>query len=152
MLGDQDAADRFLREHLPSEVIELITSDPPEPVPGSFVDAELRQHHSDLLLRIQLNSGQDAFAYVLLEHKSSSDPAVRLQLLRYILRILVTWYEQHDKRLPLPPVLPVLVHQGPRGLEDLLRIRGPVRRGPSGTAAPPAFLPTCAGRLGLHCR
>jgi predicted transposase YdaD len=113
VLGDREAADRFLREHLPPEVIELITSDPPEPVPGSFVDAELRQHHSDLLFRVQLNTGRDAFAYVLMEHKSSPDPGVRLQLLRYIVRILGTWYEQHDKRLPLPPVLPLLVNQGP---------------------------------------
>jgi predicted transposase YdaD len=48
-----------------------------------------------------------------MEHKSSPDPTARLQLLRYIVRILVNWHEQHDKRLPLPPVLPLLVHQGP---------------------------------------
>ena len=65
------------------------------------------------MFRVQLNTGQDAFAYILVEHKSSPDPAVRLQLLRYIVRVLVTWYEQHDKRLPLPPVMPLLVHQGP---------------------------------------
>lgn len=113
VLGNQQAADTFLREHLPPEVIELLTSDSPEPVPGSFVDEELRQHHSDLLFRVRLNTGQDAFAYVLMEHKSSPDPTARLQLLRYIVRILVNWHEQHDKRLPLPPVLPLLVHQGP---------------------------------------
>jgi hypothetical protein len=48
-----------------------------------------------------------------LEHKSSPDSAARLQLLRYIVRILVNWYEQNGRRLPLPPVLPLLVHQGP---------------------------------------
>lgn len=113
VLGDQKAADTFLREHLPAEVMALMTCDPPELVRGSFVDEELRQHHSDLLFRVQLNTGQDAFAYVLVEHKSSPDPMTRLQLLRYVVRILVTWYEEHDKRLPLPPVLPLLVHQGP---------------------------------------
>jgi predicted transposase/invertase (TIGR01784 family) len=73
VLGNQRAADTFLREHLPPAVIELLTSDLPEPVRGSFVDEELRQHHSDLLFRIKLNTGQDAFAYILMEHKSSSD-------------------------------------------------------------------------------
>jgi Putative transposase, YhgA-like len=53
-----------------------------------------------------------------LEHKSSPDLAARLQLLRYIVRILVNWYEQHGKRLPLPPVLPLLVHQGPGDWES----------------------------------
>jgi predicted transposase YdaD len=117
VLSDPRVADTFLREHLPPEVLELLTCDPPEWVPGSYVDEELRQHHSDLLFRVQLNSGQDAFAYILMEHKSSPDAAARLQLLRYIARILVTWHEQHDKRLPLPPVLPLVVHQGPGNWE-----------------------------------
>jgi predicted transposase YdaD len=113
VLGNQRAADTFLREHLPPAVIELLTSDLPEPVRGSFVDEELRQHHSDLLFRIKLNTGQDAFAYILMEHKSSSDSGAPLQLLRYIVRILANWYDEHNKQLPLPPVLPLLVHQGP---------------------------------------
>ena len=113
VLGNQQAADTFLREHLPREVIELLTPEPPEPVRGSFVDEKLRQHHSDLLFSLQLNTGQDALVYVLVEHKSSVDPAARLQLLRYIVRVLTDWHEGHDKRLPLPAVLPLLVHQGP---------------------------------------
>jgi len=38
-----------------------------------------------------------------------------LQLLRYVVRVLVRWYEQNGKRLPLPSVLPLLAHQGPEG-------------------------------------
>src|ERR1700738_4364383 len=109
VLSDPKLADTFLREHLPADVVDLLGPEPPEPVPGSFVDEELRQHHSDLLFRVRLNTGRDAFAYVLMEHKSSPDPTARPQLLRYIVRILVNWHEQHDKRLPLPPVLPLLV-------------------------------------------
>jgi Putative transposase, YhgA-like/Domain of unknown function (DUF4351) len=52
-------------------------------------------------------------AYVLVEHKSSSERGARLQLLRYIVRILVNWYEQNEPPLPLPVVLPLLVHPGP---------------------------------------
>lgn len=36
-----------------------------------------------------------------------------MQLLRYIVRILTNWYEQNGRQLPLPPVLPLVVHQGP---------------------------------------
>jgi hypothetical protein len=115
VLGDQQTAGIFLREHLPPKLSELLAPSAPEPMPGSFVDEELRQHHSDLLFRVQLNTGGDAFAYVLMEHKSSPDPVARLQLLRYIVRILVKWYEQNGQQLPLPPVLPLLVHQGPDG-------------------------------------
>ena len=57
VLSDQQAAGTFLREHLPSEVTGLLTCDLPERVPGSFVDEELRQHHSDLLFQVRLNTG-----------------------------------------------------------------------------------------------
>ena len=111
-LSDPEMAGTFLREHLPVELAELLGPEPPEPVPGSFVDEELRQHHSDLLFRVRLKSGSGAFAYVLFEHKSVADQAARLQLLRYVVRLLTQWYEQ-KQQLPLPPVLPLLVHQGP---------------------------------------
>jgi predicted transposase YdaD len=113
VLSDPKLADSFLREHLPADVVGLLASEPPEPVPGSFVDEELRQHHSDLLFRVRLKTGSDAFAYMLLEHKSSPHPGARLQLLRYVVRILSQWYEQNQRKLPLPAVLPLLANQGP---------------------------------------
>jgi predicted transposase/invertase (TIGR01784 family) len=114
-LSDPELAATFLREHLPTELAELLGPEPPEPLPGSFVDEELRQHHSDLLFRIQLKTGGNAFAYVLMEHKSSPDHGARLQLLRYIVRVLTDYYEQNEHQLPLPPVLPLLANQGPDG-------------------------------------
>lgn len=115
VLGEPQLAGTFLREHLPAEVAELLGPEPPEPVAGSFVDEDLREHHSDLLFRMQLKEGQDAFTYVLMEHKSTPDRGARLQLLRYVVRVLTDWYERNGRRLPLPPVLPLLVHQGPEG-------------------------------------
>jgi predicted transposase YdaD len=53
-LSDPLLAGTFLREHLPPDVAGLLGSEPPEPVPVSFVDEELRQHHSDLLFRVHL--------------------------------------------------------------------------------------------------
>ena len=114
-LGDPELAGTFLREHLPPDIAGELGPELPEPIPGTFVDEELRQHHSDLLFRIQLKAGRDAFAYVLMEHKSSPDPGARLQLLRYVVRVLTDRYEQSKQRLPLPPVLPLLAHQGPEG-------------------------------------
>jgi predicted transposase YdaD len=81
VLSDTALAGTFLREHLPPEVAALLDVEPPELVPGSFVDEELRQHHTDLLFRVHLKVGPDAFAYVLMEHKSHPDPGARLQLL-----------------------------------------------------------------------
>ena len=116
VFGDAESAGTFLREHLPPEVSGLLGPEAPERVESSFVDEELAQHQSDLLFRVRLrtDNGAAAFAYVLMEHKSAPDPLARLQLMRYVVRILVRWYEQ-NKRLPLPAVLPLLAHHGPRG-------------------------------------
>jgi predicted transposase YdaD len=111
-MGEPELAARFLREHLPFEVAELLATERPELLPGSFVDENLAQHHSDLLFRLRLKTGDAALAYVLLEHKSSPDEGTPLQLLRYIVRILAKWYDEHE-RLPLPVVLPLVAHQGP---------------------------------------
>src|SRR5579884_3133489 len=105
LLSDRQAADLFLREHLPEDVVDLFAPQLPKVSPGSY--ELLGQHHSDLLFEIQLKTGQDALAYVLLEHKSSPDQTTRLQLLRYIVRILTRWHKEHEC-LPLPPVLPVV--------------------------------------------
>jgi len=115
VLSDPELAGTFLREHLPPELTSLLGPETPQPVPGSFVDEELQQHHSDLIFSVRLHKGGAAFAYVLLEHKSAPDPGARLQLLRYVVRLLTRWYEENDKQLPLPPVLPLLLHHGVRG-------------------------------------
>jgi predicted transposase/invertase (TIGR01784 family) len=114
VLGDPRAADTFLREHLPQDLVSLFAPQLPELLPGSFVDELLGQHHSDLLFHIQLKTGHDALAYLLMEHKSSPEAETRLQLLRYIVRILTQWHDEH-RRLPLPPVLPLIAHHGPGG-------------------------------------
>jgi predicted transposase YdaD len=111
-MSKPELAGRFLQERLPSEVVELLSPKPPELLPGSFVDEGFALHHSDLLFRLQLKTGDPAFAYLLLEHKSSPDAGTPLQLLRYIVRILAEWYDEHE-RLPLPVVLPLVAHQGP---------------------------------------
>jgi predicted transposase YdaD len=127
-LGNGASAHIFLREHLPPRIAALLGPEPPEPDCASFVDEDLAQHHSDLLFRLSLNTGSDTLAYVLFEHKSAPDPATPLQLLRYIVRVLAKWYDEH-KRLPLPVVLPLIVHQGPKGWEcstSFIDLFGPV--------------------------
>jgi predicted transposase/invertase (TIGR01784 family) len=113
-MSKPELAGTFLREHLPVELAGLLSPELPEQVPGSYVDEELAQHHCDLVFRVRLKNGDPALAYVLLEHKSSADPLTRLQLLRYIVRILTRWHEENDQ-LPLPVVMPVVAHQGPPG-------------------------------------
>jgi predicted transposase/invertase (TIGR01784 family) len=94
---------------------------------GSYIDEALSGSQSDLLFSAQI-SGKSAFIYVLFEHQSSPDKLMPLRLLSYVVRILVRHTEQTNAGsdpLPLPVVIPVVLHHGESGwsvatrLEDL---------------------------------
>ncbi len=53
LLSNPATAGTLLRERLPKEVVEVLSSDPPELVEGSFVDEELRAHLTDRLYRVK---------------------------------------------------------------------------------------------------
>ena len=58
LICEPETANRFLRERLPKDIVAQLSDDLPELIPGSFVDEELTQHHSDILYRVRLN-GED---------------------------------------------------------------------------------------------
>ncbi len=77
----------------------------------SFVDEELRSHFSDLLYTVQHRKG-DLHLYLLFEHKSSPDPWISLQLLRYMVKIWDLYKKQHPKTKQLPAILPLVLYHG----------------------------------------
>jgi len=81
-LSHQDAANDFLRYYLPAEVAVQLDLTATELVNDSFVDTELQTHYSDLLYRVRLQGGRDAYVYTLFEHKSLPDELVAFKLLR----------------------------------------------------------------------
>lgn len=113
LMAEPDAAGALLRERLPPAVVALLAPDPPELIPGSFVDAALTSHLSDLLYRVRTRDGEAAFIYVLIEHKSSPEPKIALQLLRYMVRI---WERAEAAgEDPLPVIVPLIVCHGRAG-------------------------------------
>lgn len=106
VLSDPAVAAEFLRHYLPpavSAALDLATVQLEE---TSFTDHKLRRHAADLLFRVGLMSGGEAYILVLLEHKSAPDERVALQVLRYA---VLKW----DRlSLPLPVILPVVVYHG----------------------------------------
>jgi hypothetical protein len=93
-----------------------------ELVPGSFVNEELRDSHSDLLFRV-LVAGHTAYIYLLFEHQSRPEPLFVLRQLQYSVRFLTTWLEDHRAAVAasgkravvtrLPVVIPILLYHGP---------------------------------------
>ncbi len=113
-LSDIDLANDVLRTHIPPNFLELFTSDPSTPLEGTFIDANLRSQQVDKLFRMKLRSGNFAFVYVLLEHKSYSDPATALQIARYKIRIWQAYARNRPNRYrALPGIIPIIFYHGP---------------------------------------
>jgi len=68
-----------LRAVLPEDLAARLDLGRLAPVPGSFVDDDLRWRHSDVLFTAPLD-GRDAFVYVLVEHQSSDDPLMAFRV------------------------------------------------------------------------
>jgi len=105
-----EATRDFLTYYLPLPIIEALDIDQIEFVKDSFIDAHLREHFSDLVYRIGLKNGNAAIVYLLFEHKSTPEPMVALQLLRYIVRI---WEQSAREAVKhLPPIFPLVFYHG----------------------------------------
>lgn len=98
----------------PPAVAKAIDWSSLRPVPGSFVDDALKTRYSDLLFTARMGR-KTVLTYVLLEHKSGVVRWTALQLLRYVVRIFDRFLADNRGARSLPPVLPVVVHHGPRG-------------------------------------
>jgi len=125
VFSQTEHATAFFKSHLPPGIVRKIDWPSLTRVPGSFVKSSLQQLHSDLLFSCRLG-GRETRLYLLFEHQSTPDPAIRLRLAGYTMQIHQQHYRQHG--LPLIPVLPFVLHQGPESwkpstaFEDLFEL------------------------------
>lgn len=112
LLSDPERAAHLLRERLPVEISELLSDELPELVAGSFVDQELQEYLTDRLFRVKTVHGQEAFLYILIDHKSYPDRFVAWQLLRYMIRALEQWERENPRWKQLPAIVPLVVYHG----------------------------------------
>jgi predicted transposase YdaD len=113
VLGEPINAASQLRAVLPAVLVERLDLDRLTRVSGSFVDADLRWRHSDLLFTVPL-AGRPALVYVLVEHQSSTDALMPFRMLRYIVRIWDSYVAEHPEATRLPAVIPLVVHHNRR--------------------------------------
>ena len=125
---DPKLAEAFLRDHLPNGIAALLDVTRPEKIDGSFIDEALAGSQSDALFRVTTRSGKPAYCYLLIEHKSTPDTALPLQLANYMVQI----WRRHVKEngtaslWMLPPIVPLVLYAGerrwsvPDGLGDMI--------------------------------
>ncbi len=125
IFSEPEHATAFFKSHLPSAIAAHIDWPSLAVIPTSFVKNSLQQVHSDLLFSVHLG-GRETLLYLLFEHQSTVDPTMPLRLFGYIGEILTQHHKAHG--LPLPPVLPFVLHQGPENwnvstaFEDLFEL------------------------------
>ncbi|MEM9456953.1 MAG: Rpn family recombination-promoting nuclease/putative transposase, partial [Myxococcota bacterium] len=98
----------------------------------SYVNARLGRSACDVLLSVRFGgSRRRALLYVLLEHQRKPDPMMPFRMLKYACRAWEDYVERSDAIDGyLPPIIPLLVHQDPKGwrgarsLSDLHRLDG----------------------------
>ncbi|HEX8436453.1 Rpn family recombination-promoting nuclease/putative transposase [Archangium sp.] len=95
--GHPERAAAELRAVLPAHVVSEVDWASLRREPGSVVDAELRETESDLLFTARLRTGHPLLLYVLLEHQSSVERWMALRMLRYVVRQLERWRQEHPE-------------------------------------------------------
>jgi predicted transposase/invertase (TIGR01784 family) len=108
--GDPQRAALFFQSHLEQALVRRVDWSSLRLVSGSYVEKSLAQSESDLVFSASMD-GQQVLFYLLFEHQSTVDTYMPLRLLGYIYRLLSKYQEEHG--LPLPVVLPFVLHQGP---------------------------------------
>ncbi len=120
----------FLRENLPEGTAALI--DPnrmPERVGETFVDGDGRKIQADALFKVYLRGSDDAYVYVLFEHKSSADAQSQLQVLRYKIGIWLDAMKNSPTRtLQVPQIWSFIIYNGkavwdvPNSVRDMIEL------------------------------
>jgi predicted transposase/invertase (TIGR01784 family) len=125
--SDVEHAAAEFRAVLPAKLVARTDFSTLALCPGSYVDEALSGSQSDLLFSARV-AGKPALFYVLFEHQSGPDKLMPLRLLGYVVRILMRYVDEANAAsdaLPLPVVVPVVLHHGEAGwsvaarLEDL---------------------------------
>jgi predicted transposase/invertase (TIGR01784 family) len=106
-----------LRAVLPPALLAKMDLSTLQLASGSYVDAELESSQSDLLFSVEIQ-GRPALLYVLFEHQSTVDGLMPFRILKYVVRVLDRHIADHggaQGALPLPVVIPVVLHHSATG-------------------------------------
>ncbi len=110
LYSDVGRARALFQEHLSAPLAQRMDWNSLQLLPGSYVKQSLQEIESDLLFSVRVQGGP-FMLYVLFEHQSTVDKRMPQRLLGYMQEIWRTY--DKDESLPLTPLLPLVLHQGP---------------------------------------
>ena len=115
----------LLRERFPRSVLSRLQVDSTRLINTGFVDENLRESWSDVLILIDTSKNGKEHVIALIEHKSEPQRLTPLQLLKYQTRIYEAWAnrEENKGKRP-PPILLLLIYHGKRRWNIPRSLRG----------------------------
>lgn len=128
VFGQIEHARGALRSVMPPAVAEALDWSTLARYPGSFVDPQFKERHTDLVFSVRWRGGREAVVYLLFEHQSTSDHRMAFRLLCYLVRIWERWLTDHPRAERLPLIVPIVMYHGaepwsaPVALDALLDI------------------------------
>mgnify|MGYP001116364549 CR=1 FL=1 len=109
-LSHPNLAKQFFETHLPSVFRKKVDLSTLRLQKGSFIDAELAEHLTDLLYSVEM-SEREGYLYLVCEHQSTPDELMAFRLLQYSMKIMQQHMHKHKtKKLPL--VYPLVYYVG----------------------------------------
>lgn len=131
IFGQAEHAAGCFRAHLPAPLLASLDLSSATLLPGTLVGEDLESRHSDLLWQVRARQGP-ALVFLLFEHQRTTDPLMPYRLLEYAVGAWRRWLAdpaaarvRRESRQRIPPVVPLVLHQGarrwtgPRRLSDL---------------------------------
>ena len=135
------------RSVLPPAITETIDWDTLTLHPGSYIDPDLWQRHSDLVFKATITGTRDeALVYFLFEHQSTQHTLLPFRVLVYLVRLLEDWLRAYTDQTNteatwLLAVIPVVMYHGKTGWTPSTELCDVFRLPPSAKEALSAHLP-----------
>jgi predicted transposase/invertase (TIGR01784 family) len=112
IFGREENVRAFLRDFLPKNILNRLDLGDLEIEKNSYVDERLKQHFSDMVVSVTVIPDHEAKIYFLLEHKSTSEILVGLQIFRYMAN---QWHDLEKRNKlygKIPPIIPIVIYHG----------------------------------------
>ena len=109
--GQEPSAAALLDGYVPETMRPDLELNVLEVVPGSFVDPQLSELHTDLLYKVRFKKAP-LYMYCLFEHQSTPDPWIGARILGYKSAIWRKLSQAKPKPAKLPPIYVLVVYSG----------------------------------------
>ena len=109
VFGEPEHAASLMRADLPPAIADLVDWDSLRRIDCSFVPPALAGRRTDVWFAATVG-GMDGFLMLLCDREGAAGPDE--SPLRYVLRFLERWLDEHDDAQHLPPIVPYVLHLG----------------------------------------